>query len=155
MAGYPIYGAAGTQKHQASTWPISAVHRPIFQPFSATKSSPLKKSQSSAPEAKLPKGKEKSPTPGPASPAADESSEPIDAPLLAGAHWGHQVRFIYISPSVWFPRESLSLTPAHIRHVRQWRHLRPTDAGPLPYTALYRYGCLSLRPTTLFSSFSE
>ena len=67
-------------------------------------SSPLKKAQSPAPEAKSPKGKEKSPTPGPNSPAADESSEPIEAPLLAGAHWGQQVRFIHIYPSVWFPR---------------------------------------------------
>ena len=95
----------------------SAVHRPIFQPFSATMSSPLKKAQSPASKAKSPKGKEKSSTPDPASPAADESSEPIDGPLLAGAHWGQQVRFIYISPSVWFPRGLIqeSLTVSHLR----------------------------------------
>ncbi|KAK3348395.1 S-adenosyl-L-methionine-dependent methyltransferase [Neurospora tetraspora] len=72
-------------------------------------SSSFKKAQSPAPEAKSPKGKEKSPTPGPASPAgkksptpgpaksptpaptspvADESSEPVG--LLSGAHWGQQ-----------------------------------------------------------------
>ncbi|KAJ4361281.1 hypothetical protein N0V85_009421 [Neurospora sp. IMI 360204] len=59
-------------------------------------SSPLKKAQSPAPEAKSPKGKEKSPTPGPAksptpaptSPVGNEPSEPVD--LLPGAHWGQQ-----------------------------------------------------------------
>lgn len=67
----------------------------------ATMSSPAR--QSKTPEARSPAGKgksptpvsparEKSPTPAPVPPVADESSEPV--PLLAGAHWGQQVRFI-------------------------------------------------------------
>ncbi|KAK3947035.1 S-adenosyl-L-methionine-dependent methyltransferase [Pseudoneurospora amorphoporcata] len=66
-------------------------------------SSPLKKAQSLASEAKSAKGKEKSPTPGPASPTGAKSptpgpaslvprqpSEPTNLSLLSGAHWGEQ-----------------------------------------------------------------
>ncbi|KAK1775506.1 hypothetical protein QBC45DRAFT_453974 [Copromyces sp. CBS 386.78] len=64
---------------------------------------PLKKAQSPASEAKAAKGKEKSPTPGPASPTEAKSptpgpaspvprqpSEPTNLSLLSGAHWGEQ-----------------------------------------------------------------
>lgn len=124
--------------------------QPLQHSF-ATMSSPSQKAQSPAPEATSPKGKEKSPTPAPASPGAG------DIPLLAGTHWGQQVRSVLhllfgFHEVVCDAREPRGLAPVHVRGVRKWPgsvcvRLMRAQRPYIP-AILHKRWCLSLGPTT-------